>query len=150
MITLPPGLAILNCQEGDIKVSFDKDNPQEAARAERVVKDMLKRGYIIFVYDDDGKLHRATAFDANSNEYIIADRGYDEASTETEPSVADGGEAATAPKKNRRGGDWRRLRLSPRRGAADSRFLATSAAAVAGLDGPICSLLRQEIHSASV
>lgn len=87
MITLPPGLSILNCQAGDIKVSFDKDNPLEAARAERVVQDMLKRGYIIFVYDEEEKLHRVTDFDSNTNEYIIADRGYDEASTEATPEV---------------------------------------------------------------
>lgn len=101
MITLPPGLSILNCQAGDIKVSFDKDNPLEAARAERVVQDMLKRGYIIFVYDEEEKLHRVTDFDANTNEYIIADRGYDEASPEEATSEVEE-QVATAKSKSRK------------------------------------------------
>lgn len=73
MISLPPGLAILNCAAGDIRVAFDKGDPQEVARAERIVADMLSRGYIIFAYDEEGKLHRVESFDATTCEYVIAD-----------------------------------------------------------------------------
>lgn len=65
-------LAILNCREGDMRFSFDKDDPQELERAKRVVEDMLRRGYIIFV-DVGGKLRKVTKFDAKRGEYIIAD-----------------------------------------------------------------------------
>lgn len=83
MITLPPGLSILNCGEGDIKISFDKSDVQEAARAERVVKDMLDRGYIIFAYDADNNLHRVTGFDPQTCEYLIADGPSHDAKTKT-------------------------------------------------------------------
>lgn len=84
MITLPKGLSILNCGEGDIKISFDKSDVQEAARAERVVKDMLDRGYIIFAYDAENNLHRVTGFDPQTCEYLIADGPSHDSKTKTE------------------------------------------------------------------
>ena len=65
-------LEVLNVAAGDMKFSFNSDDPLEVARAERVVVDMLRRGYLLFV-ETDGKLHRATEFDAATHEYIIAD-----------------------------------------------------------------------------
>lgn len=52
--------------------SFDSADPQEAARAERVVKDMLARGYALFA-KVDGKTVRVKKFDSKTKEYIIAD-----------------------------------------------------------------------------
>jgi len=52
--------------------SFDETDPQECARAERVVKDMLKRGYLLFA-KVDGKLVRVRKFDEKTREYVIAD-----------------------------------------------------------------------------
>ena len=69
-------LGILNVGAGDIKVSFDKSNPAERIRASRIVKDMLKRGYALLVeVDRNGQkaFERATAFDENTCEYIVAD-----------------------------------------------------------------------------
>lgn len=55
-----------------MRFSFDSDDPQEVARAQRVVQDMLARGYILFV-DVDGKLERVKRFNPKTNCYIIAD-----------------------------------------------------------------------------
>lgn len=72
LIPIPPDVSVLNCGAGDMTFSFDKKDPQEAARAERVVTDMLKRGYLLFA-KVKGKLIRVKAFDAKTQEYIIAD-----------------------------------------------------------------------------
>ena len=52
--------------------SFDESDPQECARAERVIKDMLRRGYLLFA-KVSGKLTRVMEFDSKTREYIIAD-----------------------------------------------------------------------------
>lgn len=67
-----PDVAVLNCGAGDMRFSFDPSDPQEAARAERVVVDMLARGYLLFA-DLDGRLQRVTGFDPATHEYIVAD-----------------------------------------------------------------------------
>lgn len=65
-------LSVLNCTAGDIKVSFNSSDPQEVERARRIVEDMLRRGYILFV-EVKGKLRKATGFDPKTDEYILAD-----------------------------------------------------------------------------
>lgn len=71
-------MGILNVGAGDTKISFDPSNPVERARAARIVKDMLKRGYFLLVEtgkDAKGEptYQRAKDFDENTAEYIIAD-----------------------------------------------------------------------------
>ena len=39
-------LEILNVGAGDVVITFDKTNPAEQIRAKRIIKDMLKRGYV--------------------------------------------------------------------------------------------------------
>jgi hypothetical protein len=65
-------LSVLNCTMGDMKFSFDSDDPQEVERARRCVRDMLKRGYILFVETTKG-LRKVTGFNAKNDTYIIAD-----------------------------------------------------------------------------
>lgn len=69
-------LGILNVGTGDTKLSFDKSNPAERARAAQIVGDMLKRGYAILVQigEQGGEpiYRRAKAFDPETCEYIIA------------------------------------------------------------------------------
>ena len=72
LIPVPPDVSVLNCGAGDMTFSFDENDPQECARAERVIKDMLKRGYLLFA-KVKGKLTRVMEFDAKTHEYIIAD-----------------------------------------------------------------------------
>ena len=55
-----------------MRFSFNSEDPQEVARAQRCVEDMLRRGYSIFV-EVDGKLVKAKGFDAKTNSYVIAD-----------------------------------------------------------------------------
>lgn len=55
-----------------MRFSFDSDDPQEVARAQRVVQDMLARGYILFV-EVKGKLQRVRRFNPRTNCYVVAD-----------------------------------------------------------------------------
>jgi hypothetical protein len=70
-------VGILNVGAGDTKLSFDPKNPAERIRAARIVKDMIRRGYALLIEVDDGNggkvTRRATDFDENTCEYIIAD-----------------------------------------------------------------------------
>lgn len=69
-------VGILNVGAGDTKLTFDKTNPVESARAARIVKDMIRRGYVLFVEVVEGAdkvFRRALDFDENTAEYIIAD-----------------------------------------------------------------------------
>jgi len=68
--------SILNVVGGDVKVTFDKDNPAETIRAARIVKDLLRRGYALLVEverDGEKKFERALDFNEQTAEYIIAD-----------------------------------------------------------------------------
>lgn len=64
---------ILNVGEGDVKITFDKDDPADRIRASRIVKDMISRGYALLVEFEPGKWTRAWDFDEEKCEYIIAD-----------------------------------------------------------------------------
>jgi len=67
-------VGVLNVGAGDTKLTFDKSNPIERARAARIVKDMLRRGYVLFIQIDDGaKYQRVLEFNEEQCEYIIAD-----------------------------------------------------------------------------
>ncbi len=65
-------ISILNVTQGDAKITFDKDKPQEREYAARVVTDMLKRGYAIVVEIAKGVYERVDAFDPDTCEYLIA------------------------------------------------------------------------------
>lgn len=69
-------VAILNVGAGDTKLSFDPKNPTEVARAARIVKDMIRRGFALLIEvgrDDKGPLYRrAHDFDETTAEYIVA------------------------------------------------------------------------------
>ena len=66
-------LEILNCGEGDMKVTFDRSNPMELERAKRIIQDMLRRGYSLFVHGEGDDLTRVQNFDTEKGEYLIAD-----------------------------------------------------------------------------
>ena len=89
-------LEVLNIGRGDMKFTFDKDDVQETERAKRCVEDMLRRGYSIFVEHDDGKMSKVKSFDAENEEYIIADGPL--YSGDSAPEVA----GEVAPKKRGR------------------------------------------------
>jgi hypothetical protein len=68
-------LAILNVGDGDTKLSFDPTKPDEVANASRIVKDMIRRGFAIFIEvgrNEKGPLlQRAHDFDESTAEYIV-------------------------------------------------------------------------------
>ena len=71
-------MGILNVGAGDTKLTFDKNNPMERARSARIVTDMLKRGYVLFIETSkDAKgnpaYQRVLEFKEDVCEYIIAD-----------------------------------------------------------------------------
>lgn len=63
-------LDVLNVGAGHLKFRFDKGDPEEVAKAKKVIADMLKRGYMIFV-EVDGQQKRVRSFDPNHEEYIL-------------------------------------------------------------------------------
>lgn len=75
-------MCILNVGEGDLKLSFDPNNPMEQIQAAKTVTDMLRRGYALFIEtgkDENGcpQYARAYDFDENTREYLIAGDGVD-------------------------------------------------------------------------
>lgn len=107
-------VGILNVGAGDTKLSFDPKNPAERIRAARIVRDMLRRGYALLVEVAPGQYQRATDFDEDRCEYIIAD--FDpvaaaeadaaearEPAHEEEPSPAPRGEDAGKTRRGRPG-----------------------------------------------
>lgn len=83
----------LACGAGDIKLQFNANDPIEVARATRIVKDMLLRGYALFIQGADGTMTRVKKFNEKQGAYIIADgpeiapEPLPEAETVTEPEV---------------------------------------------------------------
>lgn len=65
-------VSILNCASGDTKITFDPEKPEEVERAQAIVTDMLRNGYVLAV-KVEGKMVRATGFDPATGEYIITD-----------------------------------------------------------------------------
>lgn len=69
-------LAILNVATGDTKLMFDPSNPEEVKRSARIVKDMIRRGFILLIEvgrDEKGPTYRrAHDFDEATAEYIVA------------------------------------------------------------------------------
>jgi hypothetical protein len=66
-------LEVLNVGAGHLKLELDPTNPAEVSRAKRMVSDMLKRGYAIFVQLEGGKLAPVRKFDATRAVYVIED-----------------------------------------------------------------------------
>lgn len=71
--TMEPGLEILNCGEGHLTITFKKDDLMEVERAKRIISDMLRRGYALFITGGDGVLTRVKRFKADTGTYLIAD-----------------------------------------------------------------------------
>lgn len=69
-------VGILNVGAGDTKLVFDKSDPDEMARSAAVVRDMIRRGFVLLIEvgrDEKGPTYRrAHDFDAETAEYIIA------------------------------------------------------------------------------
>jgi hypothetical protein len=80
-------VGILNVGAGDTKLTFDPKNPSEVKRSAKIVKDMIRRGFVLLIeVGRDGEepiYKRARDFDENTCEYIIAGEISDEAAPST-------------------------------------------------------------------
>jgi len=69
-------VAILNVAAGDTKLTFDPEKPDEVKRSASIVKDMIRRGFVLLIEvgsDEKGPIYRrALDFDETASEYIIA------------------------------------------------------------------------------
>ena len=63
-------LDVLNCTEGHIHITFDKDDPAELAKAQKIIEDMFKRGYAVLVETPKG-LRKVKKFNPKTNSYVI-------------------------------------------------------------------------------
>jgi hypothetical protein len=101
-------IGILNVGAGDTKLVFDKNNPEDCARAARTVADMIRRGYVILVEvakDDKGEAlyRRVKEFKEDSCEYIIAGDVNIEAMETTDGQSGDAAASGAGGKKSRKG-----------------------------------------------
>ncbi len=67
------GLDVLSCGEGHLEIRFNNKDVLETEKAKRIVGDMLKRGYALFVHGTDDALIRVKRFDAKKGVYVIAE-----------------------------------------------------------------------------
>jgi hypothetical protein len=61
---------VLNCMEGHMKFSFDKNIPEEVEKAKKAIMEMMGRGYMIFV-EEGGEQKRVKKFDPETDTYIL-------------------------------------------------------------------------------
>lgn len=87
-VVCPGMLEVLSVGKGDIKLTVGGDDPAEVEKARRIIEEMLRKGYGIFVETDKG-LTRVRRFNAKRMTYVISD----------EPAA----DAPAAPKPKRRG-----------------------------------------------
>jgi hypothetical protein len=93
-------VGILNVGAGDTKLVFDNFDPGEVARASRIVKDMIRRGFALFIQigtNERGPIYqRAHDFDEATAEYIVAGSpGETEVMNDEEPASAPRGRRKT-------------------------------------------------------
>lgn len=66
-------LDVLSVGRGHLRLTFDGNDEADRERAEQTISDMLKRGYAIFIEDDDGTVKRVRSFDPEAFVYIVDD-----------------------------------------------------------------------------
>ena len=66
-------VSILSVGKGDLKFTFDTDDPAELEKAEQIVGNMIDRGYVLMVRFKNGKTRRVKRFSKSKREYIVAD-----------------------------------------------------------------------------
>lgn len=66
-------LDFLNCGAGHMEIRFSPKDEAETSRAKNIIKDVLKRGYALFVHGTDNRLVRVKRFDAGKGCYVIVD-----------------------------------------------------------------------------
>jgi hypothetical protein len=119
-------VGILNVGAGDTKLTFDPTKPDEVKRSAQIVKDMIRRGFVLLIEvgQDKGEpiYKRAHDFDESTAEYIVA--GVAEPTTEEQ---VDEQEQAGAPPTARKAAPRRAKRRTRERiPATGTRALAVA------------------------
>lgn len=78
-------LDILSVGRGHLKLTFAEGDDVEIEKAKRVIEDMIKRGFAIFVETEDGGTKRVKRFNKKNFTYIIDDT-IDTVSAEKSPT----------------------------------------------------------------
>lgn len=68
----PGVLEVLSIGKGDLKLTIGGDNPEDTEKARKLIEEMLKKGYAIFVETDKGPT-RVKKFNARRMTYIISE-----------------------------------------------------------------------------
>lgn len=92
-------LDVLQIGRGHLRMTIEEGNGVDVERARRVLEDMMRRGYAIFVEEPDGTTHRVLEFDPERFVYVIDDTMATvpaHPAAPTDPAVP-GGEPAAAP-----------------------------------------------------
>lgn len=99
------GIDVLNCGTGHTEIRFSGENAIEVARAARIVSDMLRRGYVLFIEGPGGELTRVESFDEQQKCYIVADGPLyaGDVAVPVAPSTGSGPSASSAPASPKRG-----------------------------------------------
>ena len=98
-------VGILNVGAGDTKLVFDNSDPDEVAKAAKIVKDMIHRGFALLIQigeNEKGPIYqRAHDFDEATAEYIVVGTVPDEEEKHEQKS--------TVPARPRRQTQTRRI-----------------------------------------
>lgn len=112
---MPGSLSILNVAEGDTKLTFDPTKPEEVARSAETVRELLRKGFMLLIEvgkNDKGPIYqRATDFDPETAEYIIAGAPPSDTTAETTSEAKPEG----APSRGRQSKAPARPRTTSRR-----------------------------------
>lgn len=71
-VVCPGMLEVLSVGKGDVKLTVGGDDPNEIAKAKRIIEEMLAKGYGIFVETDKG-LTRVKRFNPKRMSYVISE-----------------------------------------------------------------------------
>lgn len=63
-------LQILNVHAGDVTITFDSTD--ELARADKLIPDLIRKGFAVMVKMADGKHQRVKRYDAKTKSYEVA------------------------------------------------------------------------------
>lgn len=81
-------LDVLQVGRGHLRLTVDSADPVEVERARWLIEDMLRRGFAIFVENDDGTASRVKGFDPEHMTYIVGDGPDDAEAAPADPAPA--------------------------------------------------------------
>ena len=72
-VVCPGMLEVLSVGKGDINLSIDPSKPEDVDNARKMIEEMLRKGYGIFLEDSIGRLRRVKKFNPKRMEYVISE-----------------------------------------------------------------------------